>query len=198
MNEQSVTWEQILAWIVLGLFGAGGIGVAVMAAVKRFISGYTDVKIKELEANLEEERQRFQAELEAAKLKRDLELESARAELEANREKRQLEQKQSELTHAYQQSESSVAQQRLAEILQETLAFIQGRITKSLDDNEAMLSRVDSRTEHQDKEQDRLSLLLGKLEHEQRNLRADFRLLLGIVEEVYEHYKGKLGESRND
>lgn len=207
MPEQSVTWQQVMAYIVLALCGAGGIGATVWAFVKRYLSGYTDVKIKELEVRLEEERQKFQDDLEAGRQKREAEkqrleaeIETARAETEAQRQKlladleaskdsREHQQRQTELAAAYQQSESSVAQQQMAALLEQAQAFIQQRVAKNLDELKEVLTQMDNRGIGQAKELGDLDRYLKKLDHELRNLRADFRILLTIVEEVYDHYK---------
>jgi hypothetical protein len=108
------------------------------------------------------------------------------AHLEKEKDTREHQQKLQQLEQGYLLSEAAVAQQRLAELLQDTQTFVQTTVANSLD-------KIKTDTSHIPKLVDEIR----KLEYEQRNLQTQQRLLNNLVTEIYEHYK-KLGGGKND
>ena len=98
--------------------------------------------------------------------------------LEKEKDTREHQQKLQQLEQGYLLSEASVAQQRLAELLQETQNFVQTTVANSLDKIKTDTSHVPKLVEE-----------IRKLEYEQRNLQTQQRLLNSLVTEIYEHYR---------
>ena len=100
------------------------------------------------------------------------------ARLESERDDREFRQKRAELEQSYLLSEASVAQQRLAELLQETQSFVQSTVSNSLDKIKTDTSHLPELVEQ-----------VEKLKYEFRNLQTHQRLLVSLLTELYEDYR---------
>lgn len=179
---------------------------------------YTNRDKEKLKAELARNQERHQvevekikADIELAKKEKELEFEqtkaqfladiaiaqqNAQANLEAQKDQREDNQEQDRLSREYHRAEGHVAHQITSELLREAQEFIQGRMTKASDSHQQTLSDLYKIVDGQARNIADLVKLIYKLEHEQRQIRANHQTQLDIIREVYEYYQGILNDKK--